>query len=108
MQSAKCRVQSLLLLTIAIIIVSLLVGCAKVVDVKEEVVQVQIVDSYYKPQWTQLVPIGKTFTTIVYPAQYSLTVRYQTSYSAYVAEFQNYAEHYNRENLPIQETITVF
>ena len=34
--------------------------------------------------------------------------RYQTSYSAYYAEFQNYAEYYNRENMPIEHTIKVF
>lgn len=34
--------------------------------------------------------------------------RYQTSYSAYHAAFQNYAEHYNREHMPIGHTIKVF
>jgi hypothetical protein len=76
MQNAKCRMQSAAVLIIVIMLISSLVGCAKIVDVKEEKVQVQIVDSYYKPQWTQFVPIGKTFTTIVHPAQYKITVRY--------------------------------
>ncbi len=72
----RSKVQSVALLIIVIMLISSLGGCAKLVDVKEEKVQVQIVDSYYKPQWTQIVPTGKTFATIVYPAQYRITVRY--------------------------------
>lgn len=59
-----------------LIVVSSLTACAKVISTKEEVVQVKIVDEYYKAAWSQPVMIGKVMSAIYHPAQYIITVEY--------------------------------
>lgn len=67
---------------VAIIIAALLVAvssftaCAKVISTKEEMVQVKIVDEYYKAAWNQPVMIGKVMSAIYHPARHVITVEY--------------------------------
>lgn len=67
---------------VAIIIAALLVAvssfaaCAKVISTKEEIVQVKIVDEYYRAQWMQPIRAGKVTTFVIHPARYVITVEY--------------------------------
>lgn len=92
---------------VAIIIAALLIAmssftaCAKVISTKEEVVQVKIVDEYYKAAWSQPVRIGKVMSAIYHPAQYVITVEYngvtydindREAYNLYKTSIGEYAE----------------
>jgi hypothetical protein len=59
-----------------LIVVSSLTACAKVISTKEEVVQVKIVDEYYKAAWIQPFRAGKVTSFIHHPARYVITVEY--------------------------------
>ncbi len=69
------KVVSLVLVLLALCMT--VAGCAKVVDIKEEVVQVQIVDAYYRAPYVTMIRAGKTLVPINHSATYRITVKYE-------------------------------
>lgn len=72
--------KSFKILTIMILICSMffmLVGCRQCIDVKQEEVEVTIVDEYHRGTYCTPVSNGKTIVLITHPAVYKITVEYE-------------------------------
>ena len=59
-----------------LLIIFAFTGCAKVINVQQEIVEVQIVDSNRRSAWMQPVRAGKVTTFIHHPARYEIIVEY--------------------------------
>lgn len=69
----KKRVLCLLAVVLS---VCFLCACAKCIDTKTSIVDVTIVDEYYRGMWVQPFFNGKTTTMITHPSIYKITVEY--------------------------------
>ena len=67
---------TLLTLILIVTVCFIFTGCAQVVDIQQEIVEVQIVDSYHRSVWLQPMRVGKVTTMITHPAQYKIIVEY--------------------------------
>lgn len=64
------------ILILSVFILLLLTGCAKVINVEYENVEVVVVDEDYTAMWLQSVKCGGATTLITHPARYEITVEY--------------------------------
>ena len=51
-------------------------GCAKCIDTKTEKVQVTIIECFYKPASTTILPIGKNLLPVIESEKYKTVVEY--------------------------------
>ena len=59
-----------------IMICSCFAGCAKCIKTETIVEQVEVIDTYYRGSWVQVIPCGKASSVIIYPAVYQVVVSY--------------------------------
>ena len=65
------------ILGVLLISISTLTGCAKCIDKTEELVKVEVINEYYKPEATHLVTIINNVPQFhTDPAEYEITVNY--------------------------------
>lgn len=59
-----------------IISLSALTGCRKCISTETSIVQVKVIDEYYRPSYITTISTGKTITMISHPPTYKITVEY--------------------------------
>lgn len=67
---------ALLTLVLIVTVCFVFTGCAKVIDIQEERVEVKIVDSDHTGAWIQPIRAGKVTTYIHHSAKYEIMVEY--------------------------------
>lgn len=67
---------ALLTLILIVTLCFVFTGCAKVIDIQEEIVEVKIVDSDRHAAWIQPIRAGKVTTYIHHSAKYEIMVEY--------------------------------
>jgi hypothetical protein len=70
----KVEVKKILILSVFILL--LLTGCASVISIEYENVEVVVVDEDYTAMWLQPVKCGNVTTFITHPAHYKIIVEY--------------------------------
>ena len=90
------------ILSIMLISMFMLVGCAKCIDETEEIVKVKVVNEHYKPEEINLITFtDNNYEYVADPAIYKITVDYNgTEYFLYGAD--TYQKYYKR----IGETVS--
>jgi hypothetical protein len=68
--------KKILSIMMIICLVSLLVGCAKLVSTEYENVEVNVVDIHHSAMWLQPIRAGKVTTFVTHPAEYEVIVEY--------------------------------
>ena len=71
-------------LTLFLLILITLTGCAELVDTKRKEVDVVITDVNYRCSYVTFHRIGKITTTTVHPSRYEITVKYK--YASYTID----------------------
>ena len=69
--------RKLLTIIITFCILISLAGCAKVINVEYQEVEVKVVDEYYREMYEQPMYAGRVITKVTYPAEYRITVEYE-------------------------------
>lgn len=64
------------ILILSVFILLLLTGCASVISIEYENVEVVVVDTEHTAMWLQPVKCGDMTTFITHPARYKITVEY--------------------------------
>lgn len=69
-----------------------MVGCKKVINEHSETVVAIVVDKYHRGTWVQPIVVGKVVSTIVHPAVWKTTFRYQ-DYEVKVSDSEVYGQY---------------
>ncbi len=93
------------ILGVLLISISTLTGCAKCIDKTEELVKVEVINEYYKPEATRLVTIINNVPQFhTDPAEYEITVNYDgIEYT--VTGSDTYKKYHGRIGETVQATL---
>ena len=67
----------ILILTLILLLLPYLIGCAKLINTETQEVDATVTDVYYKKKWGQMICSGKSIVPIIHRAQYKVTLTYE-------------------------------
>lgn len=98
------KMNKMLLLVIAAVMLLSLTGCAKIISTETEPIEVTIVDKYHKAAWYQPMHINKTTTMVYHAPVYKIYYEYN-GVRDYVTGSSTYDKYKNMMGQTVDATL---